>query len=514
MSKILKIKNWFWAHKVINGFSLLAIIAGGYFGYMALAGNGGQDVRYVTQAAEKGMIASSVSGTGQVAASSQVDVKAKVSGEVTALNVKKGDSVKEGDLLAVLDARDASKTVRDAQNSLETARLDLEKLKLTQEKEFKQAQEDEKDGKDDLEKAYEDAMSEVSDVFLDLPTIISNLNTILSSDEIADSESSVADNDNNTSALINAVSSSDDDDRVAVKGLINRAEKDYNLAREVYESGFTEYKNTSRYAVEEEVKTLLDETAGIVKKMAEAAKSEANLLDFWIDYRQTRNRPVFSKVSSYWTNLGTYTSQLNSALSGLTAAQQKIKDAKTAIEDAKTDLTEMTRDNPLAIAAAERGILEKEQKLADLKAGTDELTICAKRLNVRQKQDALTAALEDLADCSVRAPFGGVIAEVSVSKGDLSSAATVIASLIGEKQIAEIALNEVDAAKVKIGQKAALTFDAIDELEISGQVVEIDIVGAVSQGVVSYNAKIAFDVQDERIKSGMSVSASIIVDSR
>src|SRR3989339_1596940 len=126
MSKILKIKNWFWAHKVINGFSLLAIIAGGYFGYMALAGNNGENVRYVTQAVEKGMIASSVSGTGQVAASSQVDVKAKVSGEVTALNVKKGDSVKEGDLLAVLDARDASKTVRDAQNSLETARLELE----------------------------------------------------------------------------------------------------------------------------------------------------------------------------------------------------------------------------------------------------------------------------------------------------------------------------------------------------------------------------------------------------
>jgi len=39
----------------------------------------------------------------------------------------------------------------------------------------------------------------------------------------------------------------------------------------------------------------------------------------------------------------------------------------------------------------------------------------------------------------------------------------------------------------------------------------VDIVGTISQGVVNYNAKISFDTQDERIKSGMSASASIVV---
>ena len=67
-------------------------------------------------------------------------------------------------------------------------------------------------------------------------------------------------------------------------------------------------------------------------------------------------------------------------------------------------------------------------------------------------------------------------------------------------------------AKVKVGQKVTLTFDAIEDLSITGEVAEIDTLGTVSQGVVNYAVKIVFDTQDERVKSGMSVSAAIITD--
>ena len=63
-----------------------------------------------------------------------------------------------------------------------------------------------------------------------------------------------------------------------------------------------------------------------------------------------------------------------------------------------------------------------------------------------------------------------------------------------------------------MGNKATLTFDAIDGLNITGQVAEIDAIGAVTQGVVTYNVKIVFDTQDERVKSGMSANATIITD--
>ena len=38
--------------------------------------------------------------------------------------------------------------------------------------------------------------------------------------------------------------------------------------------------------------------------------------------------------------------------------------------------------------------------------------------------------------------------------------------------------------------------------------------GTVSSGVVSYGVKIAFDVQDDRVKPGMSLSVAIITESK
>ena len=65
-----------------------------------------------------------------------------------------------------------------------------------------------------------------------------------------------------------------------------------------------------------------------------------------------------------------------------------------------------------------------------------------------------------------------------------------------------------------MGDKAILTFDAVDGLSIAGQVTEIDTIGTVSQGVVSYNVKITFATQDSRIKPGMSVSANVITETK
>jgi hypothetical protein len=84
--------------------------------------------------------------------------------------------------------------------------------------------------------------------------------------------------------------------------------------------------------------------------------------------------------------------------------------------------------------------------------------------------------------------------------------------LVTQQKLAELSLNEVDVAKVKVGQKATLTFDAIEDLSLTGVVAEVESLGTVSQGVVSYKVKINFDTQDEQVKSGMSVSAAIIID--
>jgi HlyD family secretion protein len=142
----------------------------------------------------------------------------------------------------------------------------------------------------------------------------------------------------------------------------------------------------------------------------------------------------------------------------------------------------------------------------------EDLDIETQNLAVKQRQYALSDAKENLAQHYIRAPFDGVVTEVNVKKGDSVSASTILINLITKQKIAEISLNEVDVAKVKVGQKTTLTFDAIEDLTITGEIAEVYTLGTVSQGVVTYDVKITFDTQDEKVKPGMSVSVEIITD--
>jgi len=532
-----KIFNLITRHRTIAVIGLLIIIIGGYFGYKKIAGNRNL-IRYVTATVKKGALIISIPGNGQVSASDQVDIKPKISGDVVYVGVKNGQEVKTGALLAQIDTRDAQKAVRDAETNLETAELELEellqpvddysliqaenaliqtkdnltKLKFAQETDYQDVLDTIQKAEDNLEKAYEDAFNTIADAFLDLPTIITDLRDILYSYEIAEKEVIVSNYSWNISALKNSVLSTYGDDRIELEKFINSAENDYKTTRIKYDENFENYKNASRYSVKEVIETLLDETLETTKAMAETVKSETNMLDYWVDYRSRKDLQIFNKVTEYQTDIKSYTSKTNSHLSILLSIQRTIEDNKEAKIRAERDLVEMEQNNPLDLAAGERSIIEKQESLNKIMAEPDELDIRVKEIVIQQKQDALFDAQQNLADHYVYAPFNGIVANINVKKGELISLNTALTTLITKQKIVEIFLNEIDIAEIKNGQKASITFDAVQDLKITGQVVEIDTLGVVTQGVVTYGIKIAFNVQDERIKPGMSVSASIITN--
>jgi multidrug efflux pump subunit AcrA (membrane-fusion protein) len=115
-------------HKIIFLVTLIIIIGGGYYGYTKFFG-GSEQVSYITSTVEKGTIVTSVSSSGQISSSNQVDITPKVSGDITKISVISGQEVKAGELIAQIDATDAYKTVRDAQANLQSAQLSLDKLK-------------------------------------------------------------------------------------------------------------------------------------------------------------------------------------------------------------------------------------------------------------------------------------------------------------------------------------------------------------------------------------------------
>ncbi len=502
------------------------IIIGGYFGYQGLARDD-NTTRYVTAAVEKGTLIVSIPGSGQVSASDQVDIKPKASGDVVYVGVEKGQEVKAGTLLVQIDSRDAQKAVRDAQTSLETAQLELEellapvdkyslmqaessliqaqdsltKLKFNQEAQYQDALDIIEKAEDNLTKGYEDGFNTVSDVFLDLPVVMSGLDGMLLGSDFSDNQWNIDYYGN--MATHNS----------QILQYKNKARSDYSAARESYEQNSEDYVESSRDSDPAEIETLIDQIYETVRDIAEAVKSIKNLIDCYEDTATQEGLKVSSLVSTHQDSLKNYTGTTNQHLSALLSTQRSIEDNKESILKAERDLKEMEQNNPLDLAAAERSVKEKEESLTRLIAGADDFDIRAKKIAIQQKEDALLSAQQSLADHYVRAPFDGIVASIDVETGESVSSGAV-ATLITKQKIAEIALNEIDIAQVEAGQKANISFDAIENLNITGEVVDVDTLGTVTQGVVTYGVKIAFDTQDERIKPGMTLSTSIITQAK
>jgi multidrug efflux pump subunit AcrA (membrane-fusion protein) len=87
------------------------------------------DVAPVTQ----GLIEEKMLRTGDIAPYAQVTIYSKVQGWVEKINVREGDRVKVGQVLATLDAREAEATVAQSKASLEAAIARLKQVKATAE---------------------------------------------------------------------------------------------------------------------------------------------------------------------------------------------------------------------------------------------------------------------------------------------------------------------------------------------------------------------------------------------
>jgi len=443
---------------------IFIISLGTYFIHQNLAKDDGQ-VKYLTEAVQKGTIVISVSGSGQVASLDQVDVKSKVAGDIIYVGADKGEEIKKGALLVRLDTSDAQEAIEEAEESFRQAQLSLDKMEgmATDEGTIRGTKEK---AVDNLNKAYTDGFTTVANAFLDFPTVMSGLQDILLGYNLSNNQWNIDYYTSSARAYDEKVFQYRDD-----------AYEKYQIVREKYDQNFQDYKSTGRFPDNAIIESLIGETYETTKDMSEAIKSVINLIQFYQDKLIERNLRVQSLSDTHLASLSGYTSKTNSYLSSFYSSMNSIQTYREAVINANFDI----EDQKTKVAKAEKALADAKEKLADY---------------------------------SIYSPFYGVVASVNTEKGDSISASTVLFSLITQQKIAEISLNEVDAADVKVGQKVTLTFDALPDLTVAGKVFDVDALGQVSQGVVSYGVKISFDAQKENIKPGMSVTADIITDSK
>ena len=118
----------------------------------------------------------------------------------------------------------------------------------------------------------------------------------------------------------------------------------------------------------------------------------------------------------------------------------------------------------------------------------------------------------NLSNYYIYAPFDGTLGKITAQVGQQAGSGTAIATIVTTQDICTIPLNEVDAAKVQPKQQVVLTFNALPDLTVAGDVATIDPIGTITSGVVTYNVQIDFATQDARVKPGMSINANIITN--
>ena len=104
---------------------------------------------------------------------------------------------------------------------------------------------------------------------------------------------------------------------------------------------------------------------------------------------------------------------------------------------------------------------------------------------------------------------GGGSSSSSSGSGSTSSAFIVIVDLTGMDLT--VPFSESDIPKLKVGQPATVTVNALPNTELAAHVTAIDTLSTTNSGVVSYNVTFHLDQMSSRLRPGMTASAQVVV---
>ncbi|MBP3490074.1 MAG: efflux RND transporter periplasmic adaptor subunit [Roseburia sp.] len=176
--------------------------------------------------------------------------------------------------------------------------------------------------------------------------------------------------------------------------------------------------------------------------------------------------------------------------------------ANQALEDAQTNYAKVLESTNRAIQSAEQNAELNQYKDSDSTA-----------------KDTLTDLKEQLADCEIVAPSGGVVTAVNSKVGDVNTEKNVILTIEDTSSLKMVAtVQEADVLKLEEGMKATVTADATGEEEISGTVTRVVRVKSQSTGTGDgtaaggYSVEISIDSSDLLI--GMATKARVMIQEK
>ena len=184
---------------------------------------------------------------------------------------------------------------------------------------------------------------------------------------------------------------------------------------------------------------------------------------------------------------------------------------------AETTVTASAAGTVDALLVQEGDSVVKNQAILRLESGSLDDSIRSAELSLRDAQLSLQSTIDQLDNYSITSPIAGTIVEKNYKQGDKldnSSALSDSLCTIFDLSYLTLTLNvdELDVAKIEVGQEVAVTAEAVEGQSYRGVVTKVNINGTTMGGVTSYPVTVRIDETDGLLP-GMNVDVEIEVQS-
>ncbi len=170
------------------------------------------------------------------------------------------------------------------------------------------------------------------------------------------------------------------------------------------------------------------------------------------------------------------------------------------------------------LADATRSLTDAHRSLANLQASRElQATSAAQNLKnaqlaVEQQRIAVEQAQEDLDAITTTAPFDGVVASVATEVGAYVPEDGTVLTLIDDTSLELPAqIDETEISKVKVGQSASVTLDAMPDRTFTGTVTAIAPTGESVSNIPIFKVTVSLANTDLALRPGMTAEADIVV---
>ena len=196
----------------------------------------------------------------------------------------------------------------------------------------------------------------------------------------------------------------------------------------------------------------------------------------------------------------------------VSSARSDVARAAALVEQAQVNLTDALREYERQQRLQAAGATSRQQLDQALTAVERNRAALSQARADLMTQESKRVEAEGLLDkTELRAPMEGKVAFLDVKVGEHALLGTVLVRICDESAwiVRSDDLTELVIAKVKVGEKAMLTFDGIPGLEIPGKVKSIRPYGEKKRGDITYTVTIEPERWDVRLRWMMTAQIAI-----